>query len=234
LLMTCLMAGLLCACRMSPRPLVRPNSATPTPRQLAPAPATGIPPTGAVLPSATAIWGDQETEDLAIRLPGGWRAGMPELASENIPAFQRADPELARLLEGADTHVEAVFSSPRDATAPEAFADNLIIRRALSGGQEKADVPEIVATVAAQYRRLGFDAVETTAGLEIGGLPAALIAYTFWVAAQDGSRAAVGGLQVFVAAPADLWILTYTTKRDRFATLRPVFEQSARSFRVRS
>jgi hypothetical protein len=229
------MAGLLCACDGSPRPAVRLSSATPTPRESVPAPATGIPPTGAVIPpSATATWGEQEAENLVIRLPAGWQAGMSEMASGNIRALQRADPELARLLEGAEPHVEAVFVSPGDAAAPEAFADNLIIRRALPGGQEKAEAPEVVATVAAQYRRLGFDVVETTAGMEIGGLPAALIAYTFWATAPDGSRAALGGLQVFVAAPADLWILTYTTKSDRFSALRPVFEQSARSFRVKS
>jgi hypothetical protein len=230
--MTCLVAGLLCACKASPRPQVRLNSATPTPRAPVSASATGIPQTRAVIPpSPTAIWGEQKGENLVIRLPGGWRAGMPELASENIPALQRADPGLARLLEGADTRVEAVFWSPGDAAAPDEFADNLIVRRALSGGQEKAEVPAIIETVAAQYRRLGFDVVDTTAGMDIGGLPAALIAYKFWAAAPDGSRVALGGLQVFVAAPADLWILTYTAKGDRFETLRRDFEKSARSFR---
>ncbi len=95
------------------------------------------------------------------------------------------------------------------------------------------ELPAIAATVAAQYRQLGFDVLETTTDLETGGLPSARIVYAFSAVGRDDQTHSLTGLQLLVAAPDDLWILTYTTTSARFAALRPVFEESARSFSVR-
>jgi hypothetical protein len=94
-------------------------------------------------------------------------------------------------------------------------------------------MPGIAATIADQYRRLGFDVPEITTSIEVGNLPAARIVCNFSVEGRDGKTDALSGLQLLVAAPDDLWILTYTTRSDRFAALRTVFEESAQSFRVK-
>jgi hypothetical protein len=132
----------------------------------------------------------------------------------------------------ASALAKVAFSAQDESSAAHGFADNLNIRRAALDGQGAADLPEMVETIAAQYRKLGFEVQETAAGLEIGDLPAARIAYTFTAANDGGAPIALSGLQLLAAAPDDLWILTYTTTSDRFAELRPAFEESAESFRV--
>jgi hypothetical protein len=74
---------------------------------------------------------------------------------------------------------------------------------------------------------------EVKSGVDVGQRPAARIVYTFPVSDASGRVIPVEGMQYLIAMPADLWILTYTAERDRFAELKPVFEQSAQSFRVK-
>jgi hypothetical protein len=253
-LLAALVAGLLCLCGCNPPLPARQGPVSPASQEFVPALPAGTRPIATVPlpspapqptlegPSAPAqdsarpaeVWEEHETDDLYIRLPGGWRAGTPEAAVAHLPAFQQGNPDLAGLLGVAGSGAAAVFSAPHAASASKEFADNLTIRRTASDGRGIEPAPEIAAAVAAQYRQLGFDVVETTTGVEIGGLPAASIVYTFAAALTgDGEPISLGGLQVLVAAPAELWILTYTTRSDRFAALRPVFEESARSFRVK-
>jgi hypothetical protein len=173
---------------------------------------------------------------MIIRLPAHWRVeeqGAGDAAAI-LPAFEQDNPELAGFLSGASSPLEVAFSARNpEASAAGGFVENLNIRRTASDGLGEAGLPEIAATIAAQYRQLGVDVTETATGIDAGNLPAARIVYTFSMAGHDGATDALSGLQLLVAAPNDLWILTYTTRSDRFATLRPVLEESARSFRIK-
>jgi hypothetical protein len=210
---------------------------TPAPEPVPSLPAT-LPPVTAVPAAPTATrpatpaptWADHDAGAFTISLPVAWKAAQPGALEEALPAFEQRNPELARLLGTADARPEAVFTS---AGAARAFAENLTIRRMPVGSLAAPDMPGLADVVAAQYRTLGFEVLDT-ATVEIGGLPAAQLAYTFAAAGDDLEARALGGLQVMVAAPSDLWILTFTASGDRFSALRPDFEESARSFRVRS
>jgi hypothetical protein len=176
-----------------------------------------------------------QAEAFSIRLPANWQAGKPDAESgaAQLSAFQRDNPELAGFLGGAGSRGHLVFSAQGESNAAGRFADNVNIRRTALDGQGGEALPQIAATIAAQYRQLGFDVLETATGLAVGEQPSAHIAYTFGAAGSDGKTVSLSGLQLLVAAPDDLWILTYTTASDRFAALRPIFEESARSFRIR-
>jgi hypothetical protein len=225
----------LCACvpAATPTPdarLVATASLTPA------APATTASGQASPDPGPGAAWREYRTEELVIRLPASWQASETEVesAATRLPAFQQANPELAGFVGGADRLTGVVFSA-RDlrASAGQGFTDNLNIRRMTLDGESLEGLPEITSTIAAQYRQLGFDVRKTASGFEIGGLPAARIEVTFSAAGHDGKTEALSGLQWLVAAPGELWILTYTTTSDRFTALRPVFEESARAFEVR-
>jgi hypothetical protein len=177
-------------------------------------------------------WTEIRTEELAIRLPASWQADAPGAAAAALPAFEGGNPELAGFLSGGGAQMEAVFSA-RDGAGGARTADNLNIRRiALDGGGAKR-LPEIAEAAAAQYRGLGFDVRETVPGFEIGELPAARIVTAFQAAGRDGERQDLIGLQLLAATPDALWILTYTTTNERYEGMRQVFEESAKSFRVR-
>jgi hypothetical protein len=186
-------------------------------------------------PQPEPTWTVHQTEAFSIRLPATWQAGEPdaEPGAARLPAFQQDNPELAGFLGGASSRGHPVFSAQGEFNAAGRFADNVNIRRTSLDSQGGAALPEIAATIAAQYRQLGFDVLETATGLEVGEQPSARITYTFGAAGSDGKTESLSGLQLLVAAPDDLWILTYTTTGDRFAALRSIFEESARSFTIK-
>jgi hypothetical protein len=174
-------------------------------------------------------------EAFRLRLPGDWEVDKPDAESgaARLSAFQQGNRELAGFLGGAGSPDHLLFSAHDESRGAGSFADNMNIRRTALDGQGGEALPEIAATIAAQYRQLGFEIVETTTGLEIGGQPSARIAYTFWAARKDGRTESISGLQWLVAEQNDLWILTYTTTSDRFSALRPLFEESAGAFGIR-
>jgi hypothetical protein len=235
-LLAALAAGLLGLCACKP-------TATPTPdaRPVATVPlATTAPQTPTLSlaspdPEPGAAWTEVQTEAIVIRLPPNWRAGEPDVGgvAANLPAFEQDNPELAQFLGGAGPLTEIAFSALDGSSAAKGFADNLNIRRTALDGQGRVELPEMAATIAAHYRQLGFEVLEATTDLETGGLPSARIAYALPAAGRDGKTDALSGLQLLVAAPDDLWILTYTTTSDRFAALRPAFEESAGSFKAK-
>jgi hypothetical protein len=233
----------LCACRpaaapapdMSPAATVLPATRT----VLSPTPSLATPE-----PEPDAAWTEHRAGDVVIRLPDHWQVEEQGSgrAGASLSAFEQDNPELAGFLGRRGSPMEVVLSA-RDLsrrereTSPSSvageFVDNLNIRHTASDGLSGAELPEIAATIAAQYRQLDFDVTEIATGIEAGDLPAARIVYDFSMTGQDGAIRALTGLQLLVAAPDDLWILTYTTTGERFAALRPVLEESARSFEVR-
>ena len=92
---------------------------------------------------------------------------------------------------------------------------------------------DVVNPVVDQYRQLGFEIGATRTDLQIGLHPAASIVYGFSVTGADGKPAKVKGYQYLIASDSDLWILSYTAAPGSESALAPVFEQSARSFRVK-
>jgi hypothetical protein len=170
---------------------------------------------------------------LSIRLPAGWRAEKVATAAAISPEFRRQNPELHGFVVGAGAQAEAVFTSGNTVSNAGRFVDNLTIRRAAGAGDGAEPVQQLAADIKAQYRQLGFEVEETAAPTDVGGLPAAFVVYTFRASDGDAEDAVLSGMQALVLAPGDLWILTYTTEADRFAGLRPIFEESARSFRPR-
>jgi len=239
-LLAALAAGLLslsaCQPPATPTPGARPVATVPVSTSVPVATTVPAAPTAVLAspdPAPSAAWTEHPTEALSIRLPANWLTVEPDAEVERLSAFQQKNPELAGFLGGAGPLTEVAFSAQDESGAAESLANNLNIRRTALDGQGGESLPEIAATISAQYRQLGFEVAETIPRVEIGGLPAARLVYTFSIAGQDGAMTALSGLQVLVAAPADLWILTYTAQSDRFAALRPVFEESARSFRVR-
>jgi hypothetical protein len=176
-------------------------------------------------------WEEHEASGLSIRLPTSWRAEKVATAAAISPGFQHQNAELFGFLEGAGAEADAVFTAGNTAASPGRFVDNLTIRRAAEAGDGAEPMQQMAADIAAHYRQLGFDVEEAAAPADIGGLPTAFIVYTFRASSGDAEEAILTGLQALVLAPDDLWILTYTTESDRFAGLRPIFEESARSFR---
>jgi len=91
----------------------------------------------------------------------------------------------------------------------------------------------LVGSIVGQYRQLGFDVEETLANLNIGGFPAARIAYSFAMTNSAGQAITAKGYQYLVAAGANLWILSYTLDPALATTVLPVIEQSAQSFQAK-
>jgi hypothetical protein len=212
----------------APAPTSPAATALPSPT---PAPAAVLTP-GAESTDSGAAWPKAGTEELAIRLPAGWRVVRSGDTTEALPAFKQDNQELAGFLDGG-SRIETVFAARDGAGGAQRVADNLNIRRTALDGGGAERVPEIAEAVAAQYRSLGFDVREIVPGIEIGGLPAARIVTAFPASGRDGERVDLVGLQLLAAAPDALWILTYTTASERFEAMRGVFEESAESFEVR-
>ena len=92
---------------------------------------------------------------------------------------------------------------------------------------------DVTPAILDQYRKLGFELGATETDLQIGGHPAAHIAFSYPVTLPDGTSAKLNGHQYLVATPTDLWILSYSAGPGNEDALKPVFEQSAASFRAK-
>jgi hypothetical protein len=174
-------------------------------------------------------WVRYEMGSFAISLPAGWQvshdgeANMAELYRE----FEARNPVLAQTLNGEAALQTAVFWALGPESGNRALNESLNIRRTSLNGGEVTDLEGLVGPIEEQYRQFGFDVSSADDTLEIGGQPAAHIAFTLPMVGQDGQQIRVSGHQYLVAASGELWILTYTTEDALLA------QQSARSFTVR-
>ncbi len=233
---TCALAALLLmGCPAPAPPTAMPVSPLPAtaalPTSLPPVPASPTP----LLPTpAPAGWIEQQTDALAIWLPGDWKA--IDFAAGDAQAvydeLQARDPDLAAIIGSADALQDAAFWAFRNVDAAS-FADNLNIRRTPLGGQRIEAMQAVIDPIVAQYQQLGFQVADAAADLNIGGLPAGRIAFSFEVGARGDQDASIHGRQYLVATDADLWILSYSANAASITELAPVFEQSALSFRVK-
>ncbi len=215
---------LLAACPRPPEP-------TPT---VAPAS-----PTATVSPLPTG-WVDYAAGTARIALPADWEvldlAGTD--AAEILAAFQASNPDLAAVIGDVEALQGAALWAYRATDPAGSFTDSLNIRRAGSATPDgSAELAEALAAavepIVAQYRQLGFTVTETRTDLQIGGLPAASIAYTLPFTRADGQDTTLVGQQYLVAAADETWIISFASVPETAATMAPVFEQSVGTFRAR-
>jgi hypothetical protein len=210
----------------------------PTPATPTVVPATPTP-TAAPTTPAPAGWTEHKSGDLTISLPTDWE--VLALSQGDLQAvfadFQKSNPELAKIIGSAEALQGVALWAFKSADAAggtdSAFADNLNIRRSPLGGQKVTDMADVTPAILDQYRKLGFELGATETDLQIGGHPAAHIAFSYPVTLPDGTGAKLNGQQYLVATPTDLWILSYSAAPGNEYALKPVFEQSAESFRVK-
>jgi hypothetical protein len=196
--------------------------ATPTPTSVPPTPA----PTG---------WLEHQSGDVTISLPADWEVlALSQGDLQTVfSAFQKTNPELAKIIGSAEALQGVALWAFKSSGPDAAFADNLNIRRSPLGGQQVTNMADVTPAILDQYRQLGFELGATETNLQIGGYPAAHIAFSYPVTLPDGSSAKLSGQQYLVATPTDLWVLSYSAGPGNADTLKPVFEQSAQSFRVK-
>ena len=227
-----LMAALLLTGCPAPTPPTPPTPAAPTVVPATPTP-TAVP--AAPTPDG---WTEHQSGDVTISLPTDWE--VLALSQDDLQAvfadFQKTNPELAKIIGSAEA-LQGValwaFKSAGADAADAAFADNLNIRRSPLGGQKITSMGDVTPAILDQYRKLGFELGATETDLQIGGHPAAHIAFSYPVTLPDGTSAKLSGQQYLVATPTDLWILSYSAGPNSANAMQPVFEQSAQSFRVK-
>jgi hypothetical protein len=217
-----------------------------------PAPTPSMPATPTVLPATpTPItvpaaptpdgWTEHQSGDVTISLPADWE--VLAFSQGDLQAvfadFQKTNPELAKIIGSAEALQGVALWAFKTAGAnaaggtDSAFADNLNIRRSPLGGQKITDMADVTPAILDQYRKLGFELGATETDLQIGGYPAAHIAFSYPVTLPDGTNAKLNGNQYLVATPTDLWILSYSAGPGNEDALKPVFERSAASFRAK-
>lgn len=181
-------------------------------------------------------WLKHETADLVIWLPKSWevlKLGQADLNAV-FAEFQKTNPQLARLIGSADAlQGVSLWAFNRPATADATTVDNLNIRRAPLAGQPTASLQQVVEQVLLQYRQLGFTVGETRTDLQIGGQPAARIAFSFPMTGPDGRPTVAENRQYLIVTGTDLWVLSYAASPGQIGVLASVFEQSAQSFRAK-
>ena len=227
-----LIAALLltgCPAPVPPTPTVVPASPTPA----SPTPAT---PTPTPAPTAPAGWTAHQSGDVTISLPVDWE--VLALTQGDLQAvfaeYQKSNPELAKIIGSAEALQGVALWAFRTAGGTDtAFADNLNIRRSPLGSQKITTMDEVLPAIIDQYRQLGFEVGVTETNLQIGGYPAAHLAYSYPIVLADDTTTKLNGQQYLVATPTDLWILSYSATPGSEDVLKPVFEQSAESFRVK-
>ena len=210
----------------------------PAPTPPTPAAPTVVPatPTPTAVPAAPTPdgWTEHKSGDVTISLPADWE--VLALSQGDLQAvfadFQKTNPELAKIIGSAEAlQGVALWAFNTDGDAP--FADNLNIRRSPLGGQKIDNIADVTPAILDQYRQLGFEVGATETDRQIGGQPAAHIAFSYPVTLPDGTSAKLNGHQYLVATPTDLWILSYSAGPGSEDAMQPVFEQSAQSFRVK-
>lgn len=214
--------GLLAAC---PRP------ATPTPTPLPP---TLAPPTDTPEP-APAGWIDHAAGTARLALPADWQ--VLDLSAGDAAAlfasFQASNPDLAALIGNVEALQGAALWAYHSAGPAASFSENVNVRRFDQGTTAAADLAAAIEPIVAQYRELGFIVTATRTDLQIDSLPAAYIAYTLPFARANGQAMVLHGYQYLIASPTETWILSYAAGSETAAEMAPVFEQSARTFRVK-
>ena len=211
------------------------NPATPaTPAMPTVAPATSTPTAVPGTPTP-AGWTEHNSGDVTIWLPTDW--DVLALSQGNLQTifaeFQRTNPELAKIIGSAEALQGVTLWAFKSSETAAAFADNLNIRRSPLGDQKITSMTDVLPAIVDQYRQLGFELGATETDLQIGGYPAAHIAYSYPVTLPDGTSAKLNGHQYLIATPTDLWVLSYSAAPGNEGAMKPVFEQSAQSFRVK-
>ena len=212
-----------------------PAPTPPTPAAPTVVPATPTPTTVPAAPTPDG-WTEHKSGDVTISLPADWE--VLALSQGDLQAvfadFQKTNPELAKIIGSAEAlQGVALWAFKTAGGTDAAFADNLNIRRSPLGGQKINDMADVTPAILDQYRQLGFELGATETDLQIGGHPAAHIAFSYPVTLPDGTSAKLNGQQYLVATPTDLWILSYSAGPGNEDAMQPVFEQSAQSFRVK-
>jgi hypothetical protein len=206
----------------------------PTPATPTVVPATSTP-TAVPTAPAPAGWTEHKSGGVTISLPADWE--VLALSQGDLQAvfadFQKTNPELAKIIGSAEALQGVALWAFKVGGADAAFADNLNIRRSPLGGQKVTDMADVTPAILDQYQKLGFELGATETDLQIGGHPAAHIAFSYPVTLPDGTSAMLDGQQYLVATPTDLWILSYLAAPGNDSVKRPVFEQSAESFRAK-
>lgn len=200
------------------RPTLKPaaQTATPTPE------------------SVPADWLEHEDGSIRIALPRDWQ--VVDLASDDVQAafadLKQNHPQMADIIGSPD----AMLSAHLWAFGPtgNGFANNLNIRRSPLGAERITDVQgHVLDLLLRQLGEAGFTEVSSEASLRISGLPAARIRYTLPTANGVEATPTIRGHQYLVLSDSDLWILSYSTILEREALVTTIFEESARSFRLR-
>jgi hypothetical protein len=229
ILVVTLIAALLLAGCPAPTPPTPPAPATPTVTPATPT-LTPVPTT-----AAPADWTEHKSGDVTIALPADWE--VLALSQGDLQAvfadFQKTNPELAKIIGSASALQGVALWAFNTGGIDATFADNLNIRRSPLGGQKIDNMADVTPAILDQYRQLGFEVGTTETDRQIGGQPAAHIAFSYPVTLADGTTAKLSGHQYLVATPTDLWILSYSAGPDNEDALKPVFEQSAESFRAK-
>jgi hypothetical protein len=198
-------------------------------------PATPTPTTVPAAPTPDG-WTEHQSGDVTISLPADWE--VLALSQGDLQAvfadFQKTNPELAKIIGSAEAlQGVALWAFKTAGGTDSAFADNLNIRRSPLGGQKITDMADVTPAILDQYRKLLYESATTETDLQIGGHPAAHIAFSYPVTLPDGTSAKLNGNQYLVATPTDLWILSYSAGPGNEDALKPVFERSAASFRAK-
>lgn len=215
---------------MTPAPTATAVTVTPLP----PTSEATAAPTATLAPTATKDvgWVTHQAPDFSIALPEGWQVQPVDDANAAalFESLQRTDSHLAGIVsspEAIRSSVLLAFAAPAESW----FTDNVNIRRIPLGGQEMADLGGTIAAVSAELERLGFTVLSAENDLELAGSPAARLISGISSRIPAGETAELRSHQYLVVTGDDLWILGYTTVVDRDEIMRPVFEQSAGTFR---
>ncbi len=234
--------GLTGACLGRPTPVQPPQNTvvapavppTPSPTQTSPATLAPAAPTMTCTPASLPNdWIEHEDRSIRIALPRDWQ--VVDLTSDDVQAafadLKQSHPQMADIIGSPDEMLNAhLWAFGR---AGNDFADNLNIRRSPLGAEKITDVPEdVLDLLLRQLGEAGFADLSSDSSLQINGLPAARVFYTLPIAAGDEATRARRGHQYMVVSDSDLWILSYSTTPEREVEMAPIFEQSARSFRL--
>ena len=178
-------------------------------------------------------WVEHEAQSIRIALPPDWQ--VVDLTSDHVEAafadLEQTHPQMAGIIGSPAAMLSAdlwAFGPPN-----KDFAENLNIRRSPLGAERITDVQrQVLDLLLKQLGEAGFTELSSDASLRVNDLPAARISYTLPTTTGDKAAPAIRGHQYLVLSDSDLWILSYSTLPEREARMAPIFEKSARSFRL--
>ena len=234
------LVGLVGACSGRPAPGQTLPSTRQAPTTPAPSPTFTQWPTAALAPaSATPSpsrlpedWIDFENRSVRLALPPTWQVVEPTSgdAQAALEDLRQNNPQMADIIGTPGALQSAALWAFGPASSE--FTDSLNIRGSLLGAERITDMQgQVLDLLLPQLDKAGFAVLSSDANLLINGLPAARITYTLPTTSAGKSTPAIRGHQYLVLSDSHLWILSYSTTREREARMAPIFEQSARSFR---